>query len=126
MSADMDLDLTPLLETLDKITHGRILPVAARTSDADLHIAKIPVRMLNPGDKKDVTLRRYAADWIRKSGERIGVDARFEEMRHQFWHQDDGEEIPIVGAMVLTWWQKPEMSDMDLLIQQQRANGKKR
>jgi hypothetical protein len=122
----MDLDLTPLLETLDKITRGRILPVAALTSDADLHIAKIPVRMFNPGDKKDVTLRRYAADWIRKAGERIGVDARFEEMRGQVWHQDDGEEIPIVGAVVLTWWQKPEMSDMDLLMKQQRANGKKR
>ena len=125
-SADMNLDLTPLLQTLDKVTHGRIMPVAATHAEADLHIAKIPVRMHNPGDKKDVTMRRYAADWIRKSGERIGVDARFEEMRGQFWHQEDGEQIPVVGALVLTWWQKPEISEMDLLMKQQRANGKRR
>jgi len=122
----MTLDLAPLLETLDKITHGRVLPVVSLQEESDLYIAKIPVRHRNPGDKGDVALRRYAADWIRKSGKRLGVDVRFQEMKGQFWHDGEGGEIPIVGALVLTWWQKPEESEMDQLMRVQRANGKKR
>lgn len=94
---------------------GRLLPHADITTEGELTIAKIPVASHNPADKTDVALRRFSADWIRKSFKNVSVDHKFEKVSGLSWHDDDKKETPIVGIIYLTWWQKPEMSEFEML-----------
>lgn len=116
------LDLKPVLSTLSKITNGRILPEFSVTSEGDLHQATIPVSDANPGDDTDQALRRYARDWIKKQG-RYSVEAKFQKFKpsdHKVWQHDDGKETRLHGAIILTWWPQPELSDFEQLERMQR------
>jgi hypothetical protein len=97
------MTIQPLLETLNKISMGRILPHSEIVTDKDLSVAKIPVAMLNSADKTDVAMRRYAADWIRKEFPGHSVEHKFERVRGISWY-DNGSEIPVVGIIHVSWW----------------------
>jgi hypothetical protein len=99
------LDLKPLLQTLSKMSVGRILAESETTESDDLCQARIPVASPNPADRKDVVMRKYAQDWVKQRGD-FTVEARFESAIGKSWY-DDKEEIPLYGIIVLTWW-KPE------------------
>jgi len=107
------LDLKPLLTTLARVSGERILPVLAdSTEEGDLCQASIPVRAENPADKADQALRRYAKDWIKKQG-RFNVEAKFQPVKNKSWYDDENNETPLTGLIVLTWWPQPELSDFD-------------
>lgn len=84
--------------------------MADAQEEGDLRTATIPVVFELSGDTADQALRKYARDWIRKQGE-FSVDARFKKMKNQSWWDDDGKETRICGAIVLTWWPRPKLSD---------------
>jgi hypothetical protein len=116
------LDLKPVLTTLSKITDQRILPECVVTSEGDLHQATIPVAGTNPGDETDQAMRRYARDWVKKQG-KYSVEVKFQKFKpsdKKVWQYDDGRETPIVGAIILTWWPQPELSDFEVLERMQR------
>lgn len=116
------MELKPLLDTLNKVSMGRVLPHADVSTEGEITIAKIPVANHNPADKSDVALRRFSADWLRKELKNISVDHRFEKVSGLSWHNDDGTEVPLVGIIYLTWWQRPEMSEFEVLkrLQEER------
>lgn len=115
------MDIKPLIDTLSKVSEGRVLPFVDVRKDGDLEIAKVPVRARNDSDKTDLALRRYASDWLKRQAE-VSVDTRFEELRGVSWFSDDGTETPIVGALVISWWPRPKMSEFDALKKLQEEN----
>lgn len=111
------LDLKPLLSTLSKVSVNRVLPEFMLVHEDDLYIATIPVVRENPGDRTDKALRRYARDWIRKQGS-FSVEDAFEKFKPEHrvcWDHDDGSKTPIAGAIRLTWWERPALSDREKL-----------
>lgn len=107
---------------------GRVLPYAEIATEGDLTIVKIPVGRHNPADKSDVALRRYAADWLRKTFTNVGVDHRFEKVQNLSWHADDGTQTLMIGIIYLTWWKRPEMTEFEQLAKLQairRAEARK-
>jgi hypothetical protein len=107
------LDVTPLLQTLSKLSSGRILPVVAEhTTEGDLTRVTIPVREVNPADRTDRAMRQYASDWIRKHG-KFTVDARYQKLVWQSWFDDSGAATPLAGVIVLQWWPQPELTEME-------------
>lgn len=90
----------------------RVLDVAEERTEDDLKQATIPVLSPCPGDESDQALRRYAKDWIRKQG-RYSVEAKFHKFKPSeriAWKYDDGTEDLLYGAIVLTWWDRPELT----------------
>lgn len=111
------LDLKPLLNTLSKVSGNRVLPDFALVHEDDIYIATIPVQRENPGDRADRALRKYARDWVRKQGN-FSVEDAFEKFKPEqrvCWDHDDGRQTPIAGAIRLTWWKRPELSDREKL-----------
>ena len=96
------LDLKPLLQTLSKMSVGRILAESETTESEGLCQARIPVASPNPADRKDVVMRKYAQDWVKQHGD-YAAEAKFESALGKSWY-DDKEEIPLYGIIVLTWW----------------------
>lgn len=123
-TAASGMDLQPLLDTLAKVSLGRLLPHAEITRENELTVARIPVSRLNPADKTDVALRRFSADWLRANLKNVSVDHRFERTSGLSWHQDDGQEIPMIGIIYLTWWRKPELPELEQLMALQRQRRK--
>jgi hypothetical protein len=112
------MDLQPLLRTLTTLTDGRVVDWAERTSEGDLHIARIPVRFVESSDRTDQALRRYCKDWIRGQSKELAVDARFQPLSGQeaIFHDDRKEPhqtFTICGVLVLKWWPRPELPDME-------------
>ena len=98
-----------------------MLPQAFTSSEGDLTKVQVPIRSINPGDKKDSVLRRYAKDWIKLKVENIGIDARFEDLpRGTSFYNTEGEETPVVAALTITWWPKKPETELEVLQRQQR------
>lgn len=111
------LELKPLLVTLSKVSGNRVLPECTIAHEDDLYIASIPVQRENPGDKADRALRKYARDWLRKQGD-FHVEDAFETFKPEqrvVWDCDDGSKIRLTGAIRLTWWERPPLSDRERL-----------
>ena len=102
------LDLKPLLQTLSKVSLGRILPKSQETEEDDLCQAMIPITRPNPAEKTEQTLRRYAKDWVKRRGD-FAAEAKFQKAEgdFRFWRDEDGTETPLYGILVLTWWKAP-------------------
>ena len=115
-----DMDLQPLLDILSKVSMGRVLPYAEQKTEGDYSIANIPVKALNPGDKTDLALRRFAADWFKTRLEKTATDTRFEKLKGLSWFTEKKEEIPIVGRIIISWWPRPEIPEFEQLLAQQR------
>jgi len=109
------LDLKPLLDTLSKVSAGRIVGWAEESSADDLHTARIPVKFVDESDKTDTFIRRYAKDWLKKQKGRWAVDTRFQPLQgaEAVFTDDDGKSFPICGVILLRWWPKPDLSDED-------------
>jgi len=98
-----------------------VLAQAFTSSEGDLTKVQIPVCSINPGDKKDSVLRRYAKDWIKLKIKDIGIDARFETLpRGTSFYNTEGEETPVVASLTITWWPKRPETEMELLQRRQR------
>ena len=117
----VDIELQPLLDTLHKISAGRVLNAAMLSSEGDFSKAEVPVQEPNPGDKKDMTLRKYAKDWLRRQSNEIGIDVRFESLppRTSFY-DSKGREVPVMGVIVLSWWPRKETTELEELAEQQK------
>lgn len=81
------------------------MPHADVRKEGELTVAKIPVKLINSADKKDVALRKFSADWIGSNVKDVVVDTKFEKVKGLSWYSET-EEIPIVGIIHLTWWPK--------------------
>jgi len=106
---------------------GRVLPYVEYNVETDFSTAKIPVKELNPADKTDSALRKYASDWLRLNIKNIRVQTAFEKVERLSWYTDPvgetpGEEIPFMALLVLQWWPKPELTEHELLLARQKAN----
>jgi len=112
----MEMNLEPLLQTLSKITAGRIVPWADVEEVGDLCMARIPVRFVEASDKTETFIRRYVKDWLKKQQERLAVDTRFLPMRgpEAVFTDDEGITFPIAGVLHIRWWPKPELSEQEL------------
>lgn len=119
--ADGVIDLDPLLETLNKLSDGRILRAAEITHEGEFTRARIPVRMPNPGDKTDLALRRYAADWVRLRCKEHSVDTKYEKLPPGTSYYKDGEEFRVMATITLSWWPRPELPDFEQLKRMQQA-----
>lgn len=117
----VDIDFQPLFTTLSKISGNRVVPDCFISVEGDITKIQIPVREINPGDKTDSVLRRFAKDWIRRQIEdHIGIDARFERLpaNTAFFHED--EEVRVVAALTITWWPRKEVPELEQLKRQQK------
>jgi len=106
------VQLDSLLRSLASVSGGRILPHCEQTTEDDVTKVLIPVARQNSGDMKDVAMRRFAKDWVKRNAPgRVGVEARFVELGVgvSFYHA--GEEYPVVAQIEITWWAKPEKSE---------------
>jgi len=102
------LNLQPLLETLSRVSDGRVLSVAEEIAEGDFHSAKIPVREVLPSDLQETALRRFARDWVRRKLKDVGVDARLEKLpAGAGWEDDEGKVTPVQAAIILSWWPRP-------------------
>ena len=118
-----NIDLRPLLGTLNKISMGRVLQGMEKTKEGELTKIEIPVRGINLTDKKDTMLRNFSKDWIRKKiGHPIGIDTRFHLLpQGTSWYEGE-TEVPVVAALIISFWPKKK-SDFDELRIQQKKNG---
>lgn len=117
----MDIDLQPLFTTLSKISTDRVIADGYITTEGDITKVQIPVRDINPGDKTDSVLRRFAKDWLRrKIEETVGVDARFEKLPAGTCFFQEDKEIPVVATITLTWWPRKEVPELEQLKRQQK------
>ena len=74
----------------------------------------VPVCDYNHGDRKDTVLRRFASDWLKRNiEEKIGVDVRYEPMPPGQAYHKNGQEHPVVAALVLMWWPKPHETEYE-------------
>jgi hypothetical protein len=125
------LNLEPLLAALKMVSGERVMAIAESVSSNEPFKVLIPVTHVNPGDPKDLTLRKYARDWIKdqKTGSEDrtwGVEARFHPYNFkQSWYDDEGVETRLYGAIELTWWTKRRATDFEELESMQDA-GRKR
>lgn len=106
------MNISPLLQTLSKLSGGRILADAAREQEGDLHRAVIPLVGLNTGpEREDPTLRAYAKDWVvLQSVAPVRASCTFEVFPSpRTWRYDDGtvETRQAIAAITLSWWPKP-------------------
>jgi hypothetical protein len=109
MSSSKPTLLEPLLETLGKITDGRIIPEAHYTSVDDYNEAQIPIIRFEPEDRSETTLKRFAADWFRKRHEKFRVETRVRKFKGgAVWN----DKTPVEGALIISWWTRPK-STMD-------------
>ena len=113
------MELDPLLETLNKLSEGRIVRAAEIVQEGEFTRVRIPVRLPHAGDKVDVALRRYAADWIRLQRKDVSVDTKYERLPAgvSFFHE--GQEIRVTGQIVLSWWPRPEIPDYEQIKRMQ-------
>lgn len=119
--SDVVIDLDPLLETLNKLSGGRVLRAAEIIHEGEFTRARIPVRLLNTGDKVDIALRRYASDWVKLRCPNHASDTRFEKLPAGTSYFQGGKETPITGAIVLSWWPRPEVPDFEQIKRMQQA-----
>lgn len=118
------MDMSELLNTLEKVSTGRVLACAAQEQEGELNTAKIPVRAQNTGDKTDRMLRRYCADWLRTHLKDMSVETRFERTPGVSWWTEAREEIPLWGMITLNWWPKPPLTEYEQLLALQRQRKK--
>jgi len=117
----LDIDLQPLLDTMHKITSGRILNQALLCTENDFNKAQVPVLEINPGDKTDSVLRRYAKDWVKRKLEDVSVEVRYEKLPSgTSYFGDKGEEVPVTGSINITWWPRKQETGLEELKRQQR------
>jgi hypothetical protein len=108
------LNVKPLLETLSKVSDGRVLNCAEMKEEGTLCQIKIPVQEVNPGDKTDKALRRYASDWLKLRKKDIGVEAKFELLQAGItWDDDNGTCIPVAAAITVSWWPRPPVPELE-------------
>ena len=114
------INIQPLLDTLSKLSDGRVPNFSLRSNDKDLYIAEIPVTEVNTGDRKDSTLRKYAKDWIKTRLDRVHIDTFFVKLpRGTSFFTDEGKEIPVQASIKLSWRVLPKLTGMDELKKQQ-------
>lgn len=89
------------------MTNDRILARAYVAKDAELTTARIPVRFVLEKDKTERTMRRYAADWLRLRTKDTSVETRFESFPMGMTWTEGEEEIPILAAIIISWWPRP-------------------
>jgi len=107
------LDVAPLLITLCKVSGQRVIPDTFDVmEDKDFSQVSIPVGAPNLADRTEQALRKYSKDWIRKQG-RNTVDAKYLPCRGRSWYDDDGTETPLSGIIILSWWPKPELTELE-------------
>ena len=86
-------------------------------NEAEFIRIRIPIRMRNTDDPKDTVLRRFAVDWIKSRVKNIGIDARHEDLPigTSWWdrRKETPVEVPVVAALVISWWPKPELTEME-------------
>lgn len=115
------IDLDPLLETLHKLSEGRIVRAAEIVHEGEFTRARIPVRTPNPGDKADLALRRYAADWVRLRCKEHSADTKYEKLPPGVSYYKGSEEIRVCAVIVLSWWPRPEIPDFEQIKRMQAA-----
>jgi len=110
-----NLDLDPLLQTLTKISHGRILAAAEIMREGDITIARIPIKYFHQEDKTDKSIRRFISDWIKRHCKNTAVDARIEKFPPGITWDDDenGDQTLIRGALKVSWWPKPHETEFE-------------
>lgn len=106
---------------MNKLSEGRIVRHAEIVQEGEFTRARVPVRLLNTGDKVDTALRRYAADWLKLRCPNHAADTKFEKLppRTSFFHE--GKETPVTGVIVLSWWPRPEIPDHEQIKRMQQA-----
>lgn len=116
-----EIDLTDLLQTLTRLTNGRILPFAETTKVSDVTEARIPVASQDEADLKEVRLSRFIRDWLHRKKEEIGTDCRLEVFKKPMTYTDPaGVQHPVTASLLLTWWPKPKPTQYEELIELQR------
>ena len=115
------LDIDPLLETLHKLSDGRVLRAAELQEEGDFTRIRIPVKAVNTGDKADLALRRYAADWVRTRMKDHSVDTKFEKLPVGTSFYKDGKEERVIATLTLSWWPRPPLPDFELIKKMQQA-----
>lgn len=103
-----DIDIQPAINAVSKLTNNRILPYWESSKENDLNIAKIPLQWENKNDKKDVTMRRYITDWVKKQNKKIAADSRFEKLPAGLSYYTEEKEYRVIACLVITWWERPE------------------
>ncbi len=96
-----------MLDTIHKISAGRIIAGIHVDSSGDALILKIPVGGISPSDKKDVSARRYIKSWIRENlpamkGKKITTKSLPVSPREFSWTLPDGERVPLHALIVIT------------------------
>ena len=103
-----DINIQPAIDVVSKLTNNRILPYWECSKESDLNIAKIPIQRVNENDKKDVTMRRYITDWVKKQNKRIAAESRFEKLPAGLSYYTEEKEHRVIACLVITWWERPE------------------
>jgi len=106
-------DLSVAVETISKLSSGRILPYFEQEIHGDINKITIPVKDYNPSDRKDTAMRRYMQDWLKLRFKSISVDTRFEQLPAGTSYYTEDQEFPVLGSIVITWWPKKEEGDYE-------------
>mgnify|MGYP001379374660 CR=1 FL=1 len=120
MITSADIDTDPLVLTLYKVSGGRVLRESYKDKDDDVFSVHMPVIEPNPGDKTDKQLRRYAQQWLRKQLKGAQISCRYEQLPPgTSYYLSTGIEVPVQGKIVLSWYVRRKLTDMEELKAQQ-------
>ena len=102
-----DVDVGPMLNTLSKLTNGRIVQGYSEEKIGEVTRVFVPVRFIDPDDRVDKISRRYIRDWVKRNVKNVSVEARLKKAEAGTCFHTEEEAISIAAIIEVTWWPRP-------------------
>tara|TARA_Y100000114_G_scaffold155879_1_gene181232 strand:- start:1469 stop:1861 length:393 start_codon:yes stop_codon:yes gene_type:complete len=116
-----DIDINPLLSSLFNVSGGRVLREGVYEVENEICTLQIPVREPNPGDLKDIALRRFTKAWLREHANAVDIKSLYEPLPPgTSFFLKTGEEVPVMGKLNFSWHPRREKTDLEVLQDQQK------